>query len=239
VLGRNGVGKSTLLLTIMGYTNVGRGHLQWRGVDITREPPHRRARAGIGWVAQEREIFSTLTVEENLTLAIRGNAPRKWSLLGAGAPTSEERRALEEILATCGMADRRSLRVNGMSYGEQRQLELAIALASRPRVLLLDEPAAGLSPAERVTMARIVRELPDDLTVVLIEHDMDLALDLADRVTCLHYGQVLVEGTPEEIRRNEKVQEVYLGRPREPAGRAVSASPSEGGGEGGGPARDR
>jgi branched-chain amino acid transport system ATP-binding protein len=214
IIGPNGAGKTTLFGLISGELSLTAGTVSLFGEDASSWSAARRARAGVGRTYQITNVFGRLTVEENLTLAIRGNAPRKFSLFGSGAPSVEEREALEAILQTCGMTDRRSVRVGAMSYGEQRQLELAIALAGRPRLLLLDEPAAGLSPAERVTMARIVRDLPEGLTVVLIEHDMDLALDLADRVTCLHDGEVLVEGTPDEIRRDARVQEVYLGRPR-------------------------
>ena len=111
------------------------------------------------------------------------------------------------------LGERHGALVRELSYGEQRQLELAMALVSRPRLLLLDEPAAGLSPVERGVTAEIIRGLPRNLTMILIEHDMDLALGLVDRVTCLHNGRVLVEETPEAIRRNERVQEVYLGKP--------------------------
>jgi branched-chain amino acid transport system ATP-binding protein len=217
IIGPNGAGKTTLFGLISGELALSEGSVTLFGRDVSRWSAARRANLGLGRTYQITNVFGGLTVEENLTLALRGNGARKFSLLGSGQPDAAERRQLDSILETCGMADRRAWLVSQMSYGEQRQLELAIALAGRPRALLLDEPAAGLSPAERVRMAEIIRGLPEDLTVILIEHDMDLALGLADRVTCLHYGQVLVEASPEEIRRNEKVQEVYLGRPRDHA----------------------
>ena len=148
-------------------------------------------------------------------LAVRGLSRRKFSLFGDGAPAGAEREALEQALEGTGMAARRHVRTKTLSYGEQRQLELALALCTSPRLLLLDEPAAGLSPAERVKMAEIIRALPPQLTLILVEHDMDLALGLVDFVTCLHYGQVLVEDAPAAIRANERVQEVYLGRPHD------------------------
>ena len=135
----------------------------------------------------------------------------KYALFSSGAPASDESAELDRLLSSCGLAEHREVRVGALSYGVQRQLELAAALANRPRILLLDEPAAGLSPAERAPMADMIRGLPEDLTVLLIEHDMELALGLADRVTCLHYGEVLTEGSSEEIRRDPRVQEVYLG----------------------------
>jgi branched-chain amino acid transport system ATP-binding protein len=217
IIGPNGAGKTTLFGLISGELPLSGGSVTLFGRDVSTWSASRRAHLGLGRTYQITNVFGGLTVAENLTLAIRGNRARKFSLFSDGRPDAGERERLDEILATCGMSDRRRVRVSSMSYGEQRQLELAIALAARPRVLLLDEPAAGLSPAERVTMAKIIRDLPADLTVVLIEHDMDLALQLADHVTCLHYGQVLVEAPPDEIRRNEKVQEVYLGRARDHA----------------------
>jgi branched-chain amino acid transport system ATP-binding protein len=214
IIGPNGAGKTTLFGAISGELALTAGEVFLFGRDVSRWSASRRAQAGLGRTYQITNVFAGLTVSENLTLALRGNSPRKFSLLASGAPNVKERGELDAILETTGMADRRGLKVNAMSYGEQRQLELAIALAGKPRLLLLDEPAAGLSPAERVTMARIIRSLPEELTVLLIEHDMDLALSLADHVTCLHYGEVLVEDSPEAIRKNEKVQEVYLGTSR-------------------------
>ena len=144
---------------------------------------------------------------------MRGLSPRKFSLFGSGKLNTAEHTAVEEALSESGMSARRGVPIRDLSYGEQRQLELALALAGKPSLLLLDEPAAGLSAAERVRMAEIIRALPRELTLVLIEHDMDLALGLVDYVTCLQHGQVLVEDTPDAIRGNEKVQEVYLGKP--------------------------
>jgi len=184
-------------------------------VDVTRLNTARRARRGLARTFQINTLFGGLSVEENLRMAVRGRSRRKLSLFGDGAASREEREAIERGLAAGGLSERRATLVRELSHGEQRQLELQMALASDPQVLLLDEPAAGLSPAERVSMAHIIRELPRRLTLVLIEHDMDLALGLVDRVTCLYNGQVLCEGTPGEIRANVQVQEVYLGKARD------------------------
>jgi branched-chain amino acid transport system ATP-binding protein len=154
-------------------------------------------------------------VEENVRLAVRGSSRRKFSLFGwHHASDGEEQAAVERTLAIAGMEKRRWTVTRALSYGEQRQLELAMALAGKPRLLLLDEPAAGLSAAERARMAQIIRDLPRDLSMVLIEHDIELALGLTDYVTCLHFGQVLTEADPDAIRSDGRVQEVYLGRPR-------------------------
>jgi branched-chain amino acid transport system ATP-binding protein len=126
-----------------------------------------------------------------------------------------ERETIERALADSGLSAKRDVLTRTLSYGEQRQLELALALTGKPKLLLLDEPAAGLSPAERVTNGSVFGRLPRDLTLVLIEHDMDLALRLVDFVTCLYSGQVLVEATPDAIRGDPRVQEVYLGKPHD------------------------
>ncbi len=149
-----------------------------------------------------------------MQLALRGTDPSKFSMLGSTRLTPEEQDRVASALRMSRLEERGSVAVNELSYGEQRQLEMAMALVSRPRLLLLDEPAAGLSPAERVMVADIIRSLPHDLTMVLIEHDMELVLNLVDWVTCLNNGQLLAEGSPEEIRTNQHVQDVYLGKAR-------------------------
>jgi len=165
----------------------------------------------MGRTYQITNVFTGLTVAENILLALRGTRRAKYAFLRSSATSPKEAPELDGLLTSCGISGFRGERVGALSYGVQRQLELALALAGRPRILLLDEPAAGLSPAERAPMADMIRNLPEELTVLLIEHDMELALGLADRVTCLHYGEVLTEGTSDEIRADDRVQEVYLG----------------------------
>jgi branched-chain amino acid transport system ATP-binding protein len=184
------------------------------GRDIARLPPYRRAALGIARTFQITNVFLTLTVSENMALSVRALAPRKFSLLGSPRVDGKEAARIEHVLGAVRLLGRAEASVKQLSYGEQRQLELALALVGNPRLLLLDEPAAGLSPAERAMVADIIRALPRDLTLVLIEHDMDLALGLADRVTCMHEGRILAEGTPDAIRVDARVQEVYLGKPR-------------------------
>ena len=213
VIGPNGAGKTTLFNAIAGVHRPASGSIAFAGRPMTRLRVDQRAGLGIGRTFQITNLFGGLTVEENLRLALRGRSRRKFSLFGRDVAQGEEKDALERALAESGLAPRRAAATRTLSYGEQRQLELALALAGKPRLLLLDEPAAGLSPAERVTMAALIRRLPRDLTLVLIEHDMDLALGLAEFVTCLHFGQVLCEGPPDAIRGDARVQEVYLGQP--------------------------
>jgi len=211
IIGPNGAGKTTLFNAIAGEQPVTAGSVRFEERDVTRLKTHRRAALGIGRTFQITTLFMGLTVEQNVRLAVRGLSRRKFSVLGADTDPAEERR-IEDVLERSRLAAARARPTRTLSYGQQRELELALALAAEPRLLLLDEPAAGLSPAERSTMADLVRALPRTLTVVLIEHDMHLALGLADYVTCLHYGKVLAEGPPDAIRGNRTVQEIYLGR---------------------------
>ncbi len=180
VLGRNGVGKSTLLLTIIGYTRVSRGRIFWRGTDITDEPPHRRARAGIGWVAQEREIFSTLTVEENLTVAAR-NGP--WSLP-----------RIYELFPR--LAERRRNLGNQLSGGEQQMLAIARALMTNPALLLLDEPFEGLAPIVVEELTAALRQMIAERAnaFVLVEQHVEIALPLTENVIVLERGRIVHRG---------------------------------------------
>ena len=211
IIGPNGAGKTTLFNLISGELPVSSGHIVLFGRDITALPAYRRTAQGIGRTYQITNIFPALSVTENIMLAAQGLSRRKFALLGSlstGGPVRERAKA---ALAASGLGAKAATPARELSYGEQRQLEIALALASNPRVLLLDEPAAGLSPAERPEVAQLMRALPPTLTVVLIEHDMDLALELVDTVTCLHFGRVVAEGDAEGIRHNTTVQEIYLG----------------------------
>jgi branched-chain amino acid transport system ATP-binding protein len=214
ILGPNGAGKTTLFNAITGMTSASRGKVLLDGKDITRLAPNGRAKRGIGRTFQITNLFFGLSIEENLLLATRGLRRSKFSMWRTDHARGDERDIVDSALGRCHLERKRHLLVKEISYGEQRQLELAMSLTSSPRLLLLDEPAAGLSPAERVVMADVIRGLPSTLALVLIEHDIDLALGLVDRVVCMVQGKVLVEGKPDEIRRNPQVQEVYLGRPR-------------------------
>jgi len=180
VLGRNGVGKSTLLLTIMGYTQVGRGRILWRGEDITRRAPHRRALAGIGWVAQEREIFASLSVEENLTVAARGG---RWNLA-----------AVYDLFPR--LAERRRNLGNQLSGGEQQMLAIARALMTNPTLLLLDEPLEGLAPIVVEELATAIRRMTKDgsNTFILVEQHAEIALSLTQDALVLERGRVVHNG---------------------------------------------
>jgi branched-chain amino acid transport system ATP-binding protein len=197
VLGRNGVGKSTLLLTIMGYTRVSRGRILWRGVDITHESPHRRARAGIGWVAQEREIFSTLTVEENLTVAAR-NGP--WSLP-----------RVYELFPR--LAERRRNLGNQLSGGEQQMLAIARALMTNPALLLLDEPFEGLAPIVVEELTAAIRQMIAERVnaFVLVEQHVEIALPLTETVIVLERGRIAHRGASAALLADHAALERLIG----------------------------
>ncbi len=210
VIGPNGAGKTTLFRTIMGevYPTLGRVHLF--GSDVSRVPPHKKAQQGLARTFQITNLFNALTVEENLIVAAQARSSSRfasWRPLRMRGWLDER---ITSALRQVGLSERRHHQVSELSHGEQRQLEIAMALAAEPRLLLLDEPAAGLSAAERRSMRDLISSLPAELPMVLIEHDMSIALDLAERVVCLDNGQQIAEGTPGEIRANQRVQDVYL-----------------------------
>jgi branched-chain amino acid transport system ATP-binding protein len=219
ILGPNGAGKTTLFNAITGVTIPTSGRVIVDGKDLTKAPPHLRARDGIGRTFQITNLFANLTIGDNMRLAVRGLAASKFSLFGPDRLPAADQERVDQALAISRLAARYNVVVSELSYGEQRQLEIAMALVIQPRLLLFDEPAAGLSATERAYVAEILSALPRDLTMVLIEHDMELALGLVDFVTVMFNGRVLVEDTPDRIRQNEQVQEVYLGKPHsvEPA----------------------
>jgi branched-chain amino acid transport system ATP-binding protein len=214
IIGPNGAGKTTLFNAIAGAHPPTSGKITFNGHDVSKLPPHRRAQLGISRTFQITNLFPTLSVQDNMMLALRGLSPKKFSLFGSPDPDDTEAARITAALTAARIAERADVIVKEMSYGEQRQLEIAIALVTTPTMLLLDEPAAGLSPSERSMIAEVIRTLDPAITVILIEHDMDLALGLVDFVTCMFEGRVLVEEPPDGIRRNAKVQEVYLGKPR-------------------------
>jgi branched-chain amino acid transport system ATP-binding protein len=214
IIGPNGAGKTTLFNAIAGATAPTSGRIVFDGHTITGWPPHRRAKLGISRTFQITNLFPSLSVRDNMVLALRGREPRKFSLFGAPDTDAAETLRISAALSSARISARADVTVKELSYGEQRQLEIALSLVTTPRMLLLDEPAAGLSPSERSMVADIIGSLDRDITVVLIEHDMDLALGLVDFVTCMVDGRILVEEPPAGIRRNPKVQEVYLGKPR-------------------------
>ena len=211
VLGPNGAGKSTLFNLIAGADTPTSGSIELFGADVTRLGARQRTRLGLSRTFQTSRLLTGLTVEDNLYLAAIGVAGGRLRLLRTGrdrAAREQARRTAESV----GMTDRLATLAGDLSHGEQRQLEIGLALVAEPRMLLLDEPAAGLSRSERQLLTALLLSLDRDVTLLLIEHDMDVALTVAERVTMMHDGVVIVEGTPAEIRADQRVHDLYLGK---------------------------
>jgi branched-chain amino acid transport system ATP-binding protein len=211
VLGPNGAGKSTLFNLIAGADIPTEGSIELFGSDATRLGARQRARMGLSRTFQTSRLLTGLTVEDNLYLAAIGVTGGRLRLLRTGRDRDVRKRAARAA-ETVGMSDRLDALAGDLSHGEQRQLEIGLALVAEPRMLLLDEPAAGLSRAERQLLTSLLLSLDPDVTMLLIEHDMDVALTVAERVTMMHDGAVIVEGTPAQIRSNSLVHDLYLGR---------------------------
>jgi branched-chain amino acid transport system ATP-binding protein len=211
LIGPNGAGKTTLFHCVTGTLFASSGRIRLFGDDVTGLAEHERTRLGMGRTFQITNVFSDLTLAENLALALVGTDARKWVLHRSVASFPAIREAALSSLAAVGLADRADHPARLLSYGERRQLELALALATRPKVLFLDEPCAGLSASERQRIFRMIGALPRDITLVLIEHDMDVALGLADRVTVMNRGRVMAEGAPAEVQADPQVREAYFG----------------------------
>jgi branched-chain amino acid transport system ATP-binding protein len=211
ILGPNGAGKTTFFNLVAGDLSPTKGKIFFLGEDITRLSCHRRARRGMARTFQITNLFFNLSVIENLALAVQGLERTKFSLLRpiAAYPHLYERGMA--LLARIGLEDVRDEVIGNLSYGVQRQIEIMLALTAEPKLLLLDEPTAGLSPAEAAIMVEMLKELPSAITIMIIEHDMDVAFALAESITVLHFGKVIAEGTIEEVRGNKTVQEIYLG----------------------------
>jgi branched-chain amino acid transport system ATP-binding protein len=212
VIGPNGAGKTTLFKMIAGDIAPTAGSIELFGRDVTRTSTSRRARMGVGRTFQVSNLFRDMSVLDNVRVATRGGSAKArvfwWPQRMSDEASQRSLAALESV----GLVGRRNDMVSDLSHGEQRQLEIAMALVSDPKILLLDEPAAGLSAAERTTLRSLIEELPRTLPILLIEHDMSLALGLTDKVMCLENGRHVVTGTPDEVREHEKVKEIYLGR---------------------------
>jgi len=211
LIGPNGAGKTTLFNLITGHLAPSRGRVLFEGAPLTGLAPHAVARRGISRSFQRTSLFPRLGVEENLRLAAAADGRGSWNVFGSVARLATPLRRARDVAEQVGLAERLAEPAGRLSYGEQRQLELGVALATAPRLLLLDEPTAGMSPEETQRMTRMLAGLPRDVTLLIIEHDMDVVFSLADRITVLHYGEVLSEGAPDAVRADPRVYEVYLG----------------------------
>jgi branched-chain amino acid transport system ATP-binding protein len=210
VLGSNGAGKTTLFNAITGDFPPTAGRISFFGEDITHMPPHERIRKGLRRTYQSSLLFRDLSVRDNLFLAVRGVSSGRYSFLRAGQ-SSASRRATNDLLERVRLSHIADESVASLAHGQQRQLEVGMALAGAPRLILLDEPAAGLSPAERRELVLLLRALPTHMSFVLIEHDLDIALRVVEKVTVMHNGRELKTGTPAEIENDAQVQAIYMG----------------------------
>ena len=211
ILGPNGAGKTTLFNLICGDIPQTSGTIEFEGLDIGEVPPAGRTHLGIGRTYQKSRLFLGLSVEDNLYLAVLGSRQGHLRMVRRRSADGEMRERARELARLVGLHARLDALVGNISHGEQRQLEVAMARATEPTLMLLDEPASGLSRGERVALTDLLLELDRSITLILIEHDMDVALRVAEQVTMMHDGRKIVEGTPDEIRANQTVHELYLG----------------------------
>ena len=211
IIGPNGAGKTTLFNLITGIFPASSGQILLFGKDVTRWPNHRRTAMGMARTFQVTHLFPRLTVLDNVLLAIAGLRRAKFVMWRLLSSYSEMYAKAHALLARSGFLERKDIPVRFLSHGEQRQLEIVLGLASDPKILLLDEPAAGLSSGESTEMSNFLRGLDPDLAILLIEHDMDVVFDVADEISVLHFGQVLETGTAAQIHASKRVQEIYLG----------------------------
>jgi branched-chain amino acid transport system ATP-binding protein len=210
LIGPNGAGKTTLFNLITGDLEPSAGSIRVCGREVTRLPPHRRAHLGIARTYQILTLFPRSTFAENVVLSLLGLSPARWDPL---TPLSRRRaldRRAREVLGELGLAGLADRPIDETSYGERRRLEIAMALAQAPRLLLLDEPLAGLSREERAEVQRLLDRIPRSITIVMVEHDMETALAFAETVTVLHQGRVLVDGSRAEAIADPRVREVYF-----------------------------
>ena len=217
IIGPNGAGKTTLIGQLGGEVAPDAGCIRFDGADITALPAYRRSWLGLARSFQVTSLFPDFTALDNVALAVQAHAGHSFRFWRDARREPALREPARAALARVGLADRAEVIVANMSHGEHRQLEIAMALATRPRMLLLDEPMAGMGPEEAARMVKMLRELKQELTILLIEHDMDAVFALADRITVLVYGRVIATGAPEAIRANAEVRQAYLGENPGPA----------------------
>lgn len=211
IIGPNGAGKSTYFNLLSGALRPTSGSVEFEGRDVTGLPQHRFAHMGIAKSFQITNVFPKLSTRENVRVGLQALVSR-YDMWRPRARLRELTEQADELLAQVGLWDARERTARTLAHGEQRALEIGMALASRPRLLLLDEPTAGMSPEETRTMMDLIVKLARDRTVILVEHKMKLVLGISDRILVLHHGELLAEGTPSEVRQNEAVKRVYLGQ---------------------------
>jgi branched-chain amino acid transport system ATP-binding protein len=211
IIGPNGAGKTTLISQLTGQLLPHAGAIRLAGRDITRVPAHRRSALGLARSFQITSLLADFTAADNVALAAQAHDGHSFHFWGIARKVSHLREAARAALDRVGLGDRADVLVSRLSHGEQRELELAVALATKPQLLLLDEPMAGLGITESARMVKLLQELRREVSIVLVEHDMNAVFALADRISVLVYGRVIASGAPVEIRGNEEVKRAYLG----------------------------
>ena len=211
IIGPNGAGKTSLINQIGGQLRPRSGRILVKDIDITGWTPNRVCRAGVARTFQRNNLFQNLSVQENLRLAVQARRRSRLNFFTPAASLTGPTERAEELLRQVRLGEDSSRPVRNLSYGEQRQLEIGLALAAEPGLLLLDEPTSGMSPAETGSMIDLIASLPRSMAILMIEHDMKVVFSVADRISVLYYGEVLATGSPAQIEANERVREVYLG----------------------------
>jgi branched-chain amino acid transport system ATP-binding protein len=211
IIGPNGAGKTTLLNVLNGQHPASSGRILFLGRDITDLPVHKRAQLGMARAFQSSTLFPSMSVLNNLLLAIHGMRPSRLHFFRSFETYSEYGGEAERHLRSVNLWENRDEVVSGLSHGAQKRLEIAMSLALNPKLLLLDEPSAGLTAGESAGVASILRDLGPGITILIVAHDMDLVFGIADRILVLHYGQVLCTGTPTDVQCNARVREIYMG----------------------------
>ena len=211
IIGPNGAGKTTLINVITGRLEASGGRVLYQDQDITSRPVHERVKLGICRTFQITSIFMGLTVYENVRIAKQAQAGGSLRVFSSRHGLKAVNRATSAIIERVGLGEVAHMPAKNLAHGDQRVLEVAIALACEPKVILLDEPAAGMSPTETDQVSRLIRSLAEEMAVVLVEHDMEVVMSISDRVTVLHQGGIIADGSPQEISENEEVKKAYLG----------------------------
>lgn len=211
LIGPNGAGKTTLLAQLTGELAPNSGHIRLDGQDITRLPVHARSRLGVARTFQITSILPDFTAEDNVALAVQAHAGHSFRFWAPARSADTLRAPARAALDRVGLLARADVPASALSHGEHRQLEVAMALATQPRVLLMDEPMAGMGPEESAGMVRLLKTLKSNHAILLVEHDMDAVFSLADRISVLVYGRIIASGTPDSIRSNPEVRQAYLG----------------------------
>jgi len=215
IIGPNGAGKTTFFNLINGQLSATSGRIYFFGQDVTNLPTHLRAHLGQARAFQIISLLQKLTVLENTLLTLHGTQPSRFRMLRPVRDFREVFDRSEETLKTLGLWERREEAVENLGYGEQRRLEIGLGLAMEPRMLLLDEPSAGLTKEENADIIEIIRNLGSEITFLIVDHDMEMVFGAAERVIVLHYGQIIADGTPGEIETDQRVREIYMGLEQE------------------------